>query len=479
MENKAQALLTSASIPRFDEFSPFDIWWQHKLLADLSNPEQFDFKNRGVQTIILSGGVGSAKSLMAAHLTWRHILNNPGAVAYLGRLDLPRLRESSFDVLMKHRPLNWEPKRDFKFSESTYKYKLPNKSSVTPIYWSDGDFERFKSLQMSFFHLEEGSENETRTVYDYIHQRTGRLTHIDEKLILITTNPDEPETWIYQDLIQKAGWVDGKRVEGDPAYLNYDVHVYYSYTAENPFLPPSYYEQKLREMSEQMVKRWLFGQWISIGGGGIYYQYDENIHRVNHDYVIDPTLPVDINWDFNTAKDKPMSAAISQRDRTGMEHFFDEVVMQGNTHQLMNEIVDRGILDIQCTEINIYGDAAGWARHASSNNYCDYDIIRRVLDHHITKDKRPLEYNIKVPKKNPLVKQRHNTVNMLLKNGVGEVNIKVYPKCKMLHKGFKLTKLKDSATYTEDDTKPWQHITTAAGYGLCRRILGEASIEEL
>ena len=132
----------NSSIPRFDEFSPFHIRWQHQVLYDLQDKTQFDFK-KGTHTIILSGAVGSAKSLLAAHLTWRHMLNNPGADVGLGRLDLKRLRETSVDVFLKHRPAKWEVNQNgFLYNKSTLKFSLPNGSVAGVMYWSDGDFER-------------------------------------------------------------------------------------------------------------------------------------------------------------------------------------------------------------------------------------------------------------------------------------------------------------------------------------------------
>jgi hypothetical protein len=56
--------------------------------------------------------------------------------------------------------------------------------------------------------------------------------------------------------------------------------------------------------------------------------------------------------------------------------------------------------------------------------------------------------------------------NGQFKNANGKVNLFVDKGCKTLEKGFRLTKLKPGGQYIEDDSKPYQHITTAAGYGI-------------
>lgn len=463
----------TSSVPRFDEFSPFHIKWQHQVLYDLQDKTQFDF-TKGTHTIVLSGAVGSAKSLLAAHLTWRHILMNPGADVGLGRLDLRRLRETSVDVFIKHRPKSWElNKNGFLYNKSMVKFSLPNSSVVSTMYWSDGDFERYKGRQFSFFHLEEATENETSQAYKYISQRMGRLTHVNEKLIVITTNPDEPDHWLNQELISRAGWVDGKKVEGDETYLDNTIHVYYSLTEHNPFLGEGYFNNMLKKYSPLEVERFLRGKWVSLFGKGIYYPYSEE-HYLKQDYKVDTRYAVNVFFDFNTAINKPMSCCFFQYI-AGKFHFFDEVVLQGNTTQIMEEITKRGLLDHN-TEYKIGGDAAGWAKQSSSNSFCDYDIINKVLGSYLKKDGTPLKYKIIASRSNPEVKVRHNTVNSQLKNGLNEIRLFVYGNCKVLNEGFKLTKLKDGSKYIEDDSKPYQHITTAAGYGVCETLKAPASI---
>jgi len=44
------------------------------------------------------------------------------------------------------------------------------------------------------------------------------------------------------------------------------------------------------------------------------------------------------------------------------------------------------------------------------------------------------------------------------------VRLFIYKKCKVAHEGMRLTSLKKGADYIEDDSKEYQHVTTAIGY---------------
>ena len=73
---------------------------------------------------------------------------------------------------------------------------------------------------------------------------------------------------------------------------------------------------------------------------------------------------------------------------------------------------------------------------------------------------------MQVPRSNPPVRTRHNIVNAYCQNDLGQHRLTVYAKCKTLDKGLRLTALKKGGSYIEDDSKPYQHITTALGYGV-------------
>jgi hypothetical protein len=62
------------------------------------------------------------------------------------------------------------------------------------------------------------------------------------------------------------------------------------------------------------------------------------------------------------------------------------------------------------------------------------------------------------------VRQRHNWVNAYCLNSLGERRLYVYKDAPMAHKGLRLVELRKGADIVEDDSKDYQHISTAIGY---------------
>ena len=459
-----EKIIKDSSIPRVDEFNPTIIPFQHLALWDIK--KEYDY-NKGTQVVLFSGAVGSAKSVMAAHLIWVHALENAGADIGIGRKDLKRLKSTLLKTVLQHAPKKWKMNKDYKYNKAEHKITLPNGSTISCFSWADGDYERFRSEQFSMFVIEEASESE-KDVYDAVIQRLGRLSHINEKMLLLLTNPDEPDHWINKEIIMKSGWIDGVKRKGDNDVLDFNIHTYYSLTRQNPFIPKAYVESLMKKYNSKQVMRYLEGKWISFGGEGLYFAYKEEEHYIMNDYNINLNYPIYMTWDFNVAVGKPMSVAFFQYINDTF-HFFDEAVVEGsNTAKMLDEIYHRGLLNHK-TKYIVNGDAAGWHKGSATNGFSDYQIIDNFLKK--LKIDGSFNYSIQVPDSNPEVKTRHNTVNAYLKNGLNQQRIYVYKKCKTLNEGFKLTKLKAGGKYVEDDSKYYQHITTAIGYGICTNTM--------
>ena len=139
----------------------------------------------------------------------------------------------------------------------------------------------------------------------------------------------------------------------------------------------------------------------------------------------------------------------------------------------MEEMAARGVLDHDALYI-VRGDAQG--SHRTSKSFrSDYDIIKDFLRRYRNKLNCPVEFRIDVQKKNPPIRLRHNLVNAYCRALSGRRRLFVYSKAKTLDEGLRLGALKKSAQYLEDDSKAYQHITTAAGYHVVKQHLKDTS----
>lgn len=452
-----------ASTPAFHEFDPTHIDYQRRVLNDLNY--NFDY-SLGVHELLLSGSVGSAKSLLGAHCGLTHVFTFPRARLLLGREAMPDLRDTIYTKFLEH--LEGTVKDDgttiregVDFGSSDYKCEIwfKNGSEIISRSWHDKRYKRLGSLECSAAIIEEASENEGDhwTAIKYIRTRIGRLPHITRNWIMYLTNPDAPGHPLY-DYFQLA-----ERQAGIKVGLKPTRHVYFSNTFDNPFLPSWYINQLKEDLDENMVKRLVYGQWVEIDKDTVYYAYNTENNYKETEYEVKLDLPIHISFDFNIGEGKPMSCCLSQFD--GSFHFFAEKVVHGaDTEELMQELGGSGLLDYDTNYI-INGDATGGSRDTRSKT-TDYDIIIKFLSNYRTKDHRKLEVSKHVPASNPPIRKRHNLVNGYCRNANNKVRLFVYKTCPTLHKGFRLTTLKPGGNYIEDDSKAWQHVTTAAGYNI-------------
>lgn len=437
------------STPSISDYSPKTVPFHVEVINDFYKKLDFSI---GTHEILLSGSVGSGKSLLAAHLVIRHCIENPRARVLIGRRSLPDLKRTLFQKIIEHLDgSSLKMNVDYWVNTSTATIKIRNGSEIIGASWADKRYLKFRSLELSGSVFEEAIEN---TGDDYnaikeIRQRVGRLPHIKTNFSLYCTNPGSPSTELYKYFFEEKSLTR---------------HVYYSLTESNPHLPRTYIEQLKKDLDPKEARRMLYGEWVEIDKERIYYSYDIDKNFIKSEYVVDPKYPISISFDFNIGHNKPMSCVFGQYiTNTDTFHFFDEVIIHGaRTESVLEDAAARGLLDHN-VEYEVYGDATGAARHTNSL-HSDYDIIRNYLNKYKRKDGRGLVYRMRVPLSNPPIRERHNHVNAYCFNSLNQRRLFVYQKCKTLHEGMKLTALKEGSQYIEDDSKHYQHCTTAIGY---------------
>jgi len=428
------------STPSFAEFNPTVIPMQADVLRRIRDANY----SLGTHEILLSGSVGSAKSILMAHVVVRHCLENSRARVLIGRRALPDLKDTLFTKILEH--LEDIPATKFKVNYSSARIRFSNGSEIISRSWADKHYSKLRSLELSMAAIEELTENDgdDEQAYHEIKMRVGRLPHIKTPLIISATNPDSPGHWAYKYFIQP---------ESHPTR-----HVFYSRTEDNPFLPRSYIEQLKADMDPKTALRMLYGQWVEIRGEVVYYEYNRDSQFRNLEYQINKQHPIILTWDFNIGEGKPMSMACMQYINDTF-HVFDEVIISGSrTADTIEELDGKGLLQKDCKYI-ICGDASGKHRDTRSSQ-SDYDIIRKELSN------RNLSFEYHVPLSNPPVRTRHNRVNAYCQNMNGDVRLFIYKNAKTCDEAMRLTKLKSGASYIEDDSKAYQHVGTAIGYAI-------------
>lgn len=433
-----------SSTPSYRSFDPTIIDTQDRVMHHMAF---YDY-SIGVHEIMLSGSVGSAKSILMAHIVVNHCLQNNGARVLLGRRALPDLKATIYNKILEHIEEDFIEGVHYTKNETSAFIRFKNGSEIISRSWADNRFSKVRSLELSAACIEELTESEDPSAYNEIKMRVGRLPHIKENFIISATNPGAPSHWAYKYFI-----------ESQPHATR---HVFYSRTEDNPFLPEWYIDQLKRDLDPKMARRMLYGEWIEINKEVVYYAYDpEKQYKNTLEYTINPKEPVWISWDFNIGEGKPMSVVAGQKIGDTV-HIFKEWVIEGmRTQDSCEEIFESELLEI-VERFVLTGDAAG--KHSDTrSNRSDYDIIKKYFSN-LEVDGRPVNYEVRVPLSNPPVRLRHNKVNAMCQNEMGDTRLFVYKGCKTVDEGLRLTSLKKNGNYIEDDSKHYQHITTALGY---------------
>lgn len=445
----------------FTNFDPRPIAWQYRLIWDLHNKVNW---NAGVQKFLLSGAVGSAKTVTGSWLAIYFATKFNKASILIARKALPDLRDTLYkdirDMLDNDDQL--EDGEDYTCYDTTCRVVFHKTGSeILARTWSDKKYKKPRSLRLCLAIIEEATENnaEDKEAHDTILQRLNRIKHIKWNAMFLLTNPDSPTHWIYKDYILKS--------ETDP-----NTHVYYSLTHDNPYIDQNYVSFLEENLTKAEADRMLRGLWVEVDKSRIYYAYDTNASFL-HDrpYQLDPELPIDLMADFNIGQGKPMSWALGQvRDIihdgkwTKTFHIFKEFHAETmRTEEILEEMASQGAFELPTIGWRIFGDATGKNNDTRSIR-SDYDIIEDYLRRYRKSDRKYLNYELCIPRKNPPLRRRHNTANGIFKNAKGETRFFCYKGTGWVDEGFRLTEPKKGADNVEDDSLAQQHVTTAITY---------------
>jgi len=119
--------VTIGSTPSFTEFDPSVIPMQDMVIDDVVC--NFDY-SKSLHELLLSGSVGSAKSILMAHMAVLHCLKYNKARLLLGRRSLPDLKSTIFAKIIEHLEGSFKEGVDYVFQETTANIQFRNGSEM-------------------------------------------------------------------------------------------------------------------------------------------------------------------------------------------------------------------------------------------------------------------------------------------------------------------------------------------------------------
>lgn len=227
---------------------------------------------------------------------------------------------------------------------------------------------------------------------------------------------------------------------------------------ENHFIldaVPDYYERLQESYDPLFYEQEALGHFLNIRQGRAYHAFSRDEHVRPGTY--NPILPLHWAWDFNLS---PMCSVICQREGDEVR-VLDEIVLNtSSTPEVCREFLNRWghHLTGPNPRLHIYGDASGASGHTASGS-SDYQVIKQFFR----------DATLSVPRANPPVRERVNTVNGRLTNACGDRRLFIDPRCQELIADLEQVTYKaGSAQLDKDSDSARTHSSDALGYFLCQ-----------
>lgn len=229
-------------------YNPFD--WQIEPFRDKS------------PVLLLTGAAGGGKSQLAAEKVHAYLKHYAGATGLMMR----KAREYATKSLvpMMQSVIGEDTSVKLKKSDGYFEY-----SNGSRLYWGgmkdQSQREALRSIrgkngEPDIIWLEEANAF-TRQDYDEASARLRGHTTAWTQMIL-TTNPDIPQHWIYTDLMLGGG-----------------AKVYYSSAKDNPSLPNGYFD-RLNNLVGVLRDRLRDGKWVRAEGV-VYDEFEPSTHLID------------------------------------------------------------------------------------------------------------------------------------------------------------------------------------------------------
>lgn len=158
-------------------------------------------------------------------------------------------------------------------------------------------------------------------------------------------------------------------------------------TLDNTTLPQSYIDNLYDTYPAEQLEAYMRGQFVNLTTGTVYRNFGRKKNIDNSKEAGSNILYV--GMDFNITK---MACTISIKEGN-TRYVIDEIVDEYDTGDISSEIKKR----YPNNRVFVYPDAAGAARNTSGKS--DHDILRKA------------GFKVVVPKKNPFIRDRINSVN--------------------------------------------------------------------
>jgi hypothetical protein len=379
-----------------------------------------------------SGSIGSGKSQALCQEAIKLSVLNKGRTGLIGAPTYPMLRDAtlaSFVSILDRSGLPY----DLSKAENTITMgDTGSKILLRPV----EEFERLRGTNLAWFGIDELSYTQEEAWL----RLEGRLrdpeaTHLCGFAVWTPKGHD----WVYRRFIK------------DGAGL-YDTTIARPF--ENNYILdkiPDFYDRLKGSYDDKFYRQEVLGEYLAVETNRVYTSFERKDHV--RELQCDGRQPLLWALDFNV---DPMCSVVAQK-RGDVIVVLDEIVIsRASTWQACEEFWNR--FGYQSAGVIVYGDASGQSLKTAGTT--DYQMIQQFFSR---TPYRNVDY--RVPRANPLVRDRILTMNAQLRTANGGVRLQVAPKCTELIKDLEEVVFKPGTTVIDKDRDAKRtHLSDALGY---------------
>jgi hypothetical protein len=409
-------------------------------------PTQKRFHDSKARFKGFSGPIGSGKSAALCQEAIKLSYLNPGRTGLIGAPTYPMLRDATQAAFLEALNRNGIP-YDFNRAEN---FLVMRETRSKILFRAVEEFERLRGSNLAWFGLDEL----TYTAEQAWLRLEGRLRDPKAKRLCgFAVWTPKGYDWVYEKFIARK--VDG-----------YETVVARPF--ENRFLLdkiPDYYERLKRSYDARFYEQEVLGEYLTLHAGRVYAAFDREGNIGNGE--IDESLPLLWALDFNV---DPMCSVIAQVRRDGMVAVIDEIVLsRASTYDACSEFTAR--FPSHRGGLVVYADATGARLQTSGKT--DLLILREELRNY-----GDVQYRI--PKSNPVVRDRVTLMNSKLGSADGVRMLRVDARCTELIRDFEQVTYKEGSGVIDKDRDPRRtHLSDALGYLVWQECGGRGTVGEM
>jgi len=377
------------------------------------------------------GGYGAGKTYIGCHKCLKLASTNMGCYGMYTAPTYPMMRDiiwRTFEEILDFNCI------EHKLHKAEWRLELPMYKSNILLRSTDNPA-RLAGVNLGWAGMDEAALSSFKAWQMLLSRTRDRRSNIRQ--CFITTTP-EGFNWVYEEFVEKT------------RRTTYNIH--YSPTTENKYLPEDYIENLLETYDEKLVSQYVKGQFVNVGTGAVYFEFNREEHVKDATPDINNVLHIGI--DFNVC---PMLAEVFQVKNTesglfirGIDEFY--IPDNASTLKLANMIKARYPANYKTGKIWLYPDAAGSARKTSGKS--DHVILEENLPNCLFKQTNS----------NPRVKDRINAFNAALRDGNGVIGMSISPKQNELKKDLEQVVYDDKGGINKTKDARRTNASDAAGY---------------